>query len=139
MKDVNFDPNQEAYLKYATKEEAEEIVDCMKDIIKHYGFATVADLRDLVGEDDGGYELSKYGWTDIGDPEICTVHGEEEKPWRIVFPPVVNINDTDLIVIPSDVVTRETIMQIEDMLIDSKLIWQISYDPAKGSFHIDIR
>ena len=38
-------------------------ISSMQDIIKEYGFATVADLYDLVGV-TGKYADNKYGWTD---------------------------------------------------------------------------
>lgn len=44
--------------------EAEEVLNQMDELIDTYGFASVADLYDLVGI-TGNYTDNKYGWTDI--------------------------------------------------------------------------
>lgn len=44
--------------------EAEEVMDCLGDIIYKYGQATVADLYDLVGI-TAKHTDYKYGWTDL--------------------------------------------------------------------------
>lgn len=46
-----------------TKLEAEEVIFHLSDLINYYGFASVADLYDLVGITPE-YTYNKYGWSD---------------------------------------------------------------------------
>lgn len=57
---------------FATRRDTEEILNYMGDLIDEYGFATVADLYDLIGA-SGNYTDNKYGWTDISNAEIVRV------------------------------------------------------------------
>ena len=57
---------------FATRRDAEEILNYMGDLIDEYGFVTVADFYDLVGV-SGNYTDNKYGWTDISNAEIVRV------------------------------------------------------------------
>lgn len=57
---------------FATRRDAEEILNCMGDLIDEYGFVTVDDLYDLVGV-SGNYTDNKYGWTNISNAEIVQV------------------------------------------------------------------
>lgn len=55
---------------YSNRVEAETVLNSMKDIIKQYGFVSIADLYDesgLVGKD---YTFNKYGWTNLDDAMI---------------------------------------------------------------------
>lgn len=52
--------------------EAEAVLNQMDDIIETYGFVTVADLYDLVGE-AANYTDQKYGWTNIRNAEPVRV------------------------------------------------------------------
>ena len=57
---------------FATRRDAEEILNYMGDLIDEYRFVTVADLYDLIGV-SGNYTDNKYGWTDISNAEIVRV------------------------------------------------------------------
>ena len=55
---------------YENKVAAENALNEMKDIVKQYGFVSIADLYDasgLVGKD---YTFNKYGWTNLDDAMI---------------------------------------------------------------------
>ena len=51
---------------FASKEDADKVLDCLNDLIEAYGMASVADLCELV---DAPYEYSanKYGWKNLHD------------------------------------------------------------------------
>lgn len=57
-----------------TRLEAEEVLDCMTDLIGKYDVATVADLYDLV-DITGSFTDSKYGWTDLRGSSVSTIRG----------------------------------------------------------------
>ena len=46
------------------RDEAEDVLSRMDELISTYGMASVADLYELVGV-TGNYTDNKYGWTDI--------------------------------------------------------------------------
>lgn len=55
---------------YENRVAAENTLNAMKDIVKQYGFVSIADLYDesgLVGKD---YTFNKYGWTNLDDAMI---------------------------------------------------------------------
>lgn len=49
---------------FDTKENAEKILNAMRDILTEYGFVTVADLYDLVGFKTH-YKQNYYGWISL--------------------------------------------------------------------------
>ena len=70
--------------------EADAVLSRMQDIINTYGFASVADLYDLVGI-TGEYTDNKYGWTNIDN--AITIHTLNDKcklymskPIRLSYP-----------------------------------------------------
>ena len=56
--------------------EAEEVLTRMDELIETYGFASVADLYDLVGI-TGSYTDNKYGWTNLRSAESVRVRSGE--------------------------------------------------------------
>ena len=52
-----------------TREEANEVLDRMSEIIETYGIVSVLDMYDLVGI-TGNYTDNNYGWTNIRNAEI---------------------------------------------------------------------
>lgn len=52
---------------------AEECLLKLKQIVKNYGYATVADLKDLC-EKTSTYTDTTYGWTDLSDARVFGIH-----------------------------------------------------------------
>jgi len=70
-----------------------------------------------------------YGYMDVPHFCDCDPVGEKcTKCWNREIP------GTE----PSKDVKDDVIIEIESLLMNSDLKWQISYDPASGSYHIDI-
>ena len=57
-----------------TREEAEEVLERMDELIEAYGVVSVADVYDLIGI-SCNYTDNKYGWTNIRNAEPIHVHG----------------------------------------------------------------
>ncbi|MBO5887524.1 MAG: hypothetical protein J6Q60_05840 [Bacteroidaceae bacterium] len=56
-----------------TRQEAEEVIRRMDEIIEVYGMVSVADLYDLCGITDHNYMNAKYGWMNIRTAEAVRV------------------------------------------------------------------
>ncbi len=56
-----------------TRQEAEEVIRRMDEIIETYQTVSVADLYDLCGITDHNYMNSKYGWMNIRTAEVIRV------------------------------------------------------------------
>jgi hypothetical protein len=52
---------------------ANEVINCLVDLIQDYGQATVSDLYDLVGI-TGNFTDNKYGWTDLRSATATRIH-----------------------------------------------------------------
>ena len=52
--------------------EAEEVLDRLNDLIGTYGQASMADLKDLIGE-TSSFTDNKYGWTDLRNASVSRV------------------------------------------------------------------
>lgn len=52
------------------REDANEVLDRMDEIVEQYGVVTVADLFDLVGMTGNGYTDQNYGWTSTRSAEV---------------------------------------------------------------------
>lgn len=55
-----------------SRPEAEEVLSQMDDIIRSYGWVTVADLYDLLGE-SCNFTDQKYGWTNLRNANVVRV------------------------------------------------------------------
>lgn len=55
-----------------TRQEAENVLSSMDDIIETYGIVSVADFNDLVGI-SGYYTDNKYGWKNLRNAEVIRV------------------------------------------------------------------
>jgi hypothetical protein len=58
----------------ATRGEAEEVLDRLRDLISQYDVATVADLYDLVGI-SANFQEDKWGWYDLRSAMVRHVRG----------------------------------------------------------------
>ena len=59
------------------REDAEEVLSSMDDIIDQYEVVTVADLFDLAGVSGNGYTDQNYGWTNLSSASVVkTRHNE---------------------------------------------------------------
>lgn len=59
----------------ATPQEANAVIDAMRDCIMQYGFANWATLYDLSGMDSNNWAgTTKYGWTSVNGFMVGTVH-----------------------------------------------------------------
>ena len=56
---------------FDTKEEAEEVLSSLIELIDEFGTTSVADLNNLT-EINGTYKDSLYGWTDLSNIEVRT-------------------------------------------------------------------
>lgn len=52
------------------REDANEVLNRMDEIVEQYGVVTVADLFDLVGMTGNGYTDQNYGWTSTRSAEV---------------------------------------------------------------------
>lgn len=55
---------------YGNRTDAETAVNAMKEIVKRYGFVSIADLYDVSGLCTKDYTFDKYGWTNLDDVMI---------------------------------------------------------------------
>ena len=78
---------------FNTREDAETVVDAMKEIIEQYGYVSVADLYDLAGL-TSTYKDHQYGWTDISDISVFShiIKGRDE--YLICLPKVIERRKT---------------------------------------------
>ena len=73
-------PRDDVYI-LQSREEAEEVLTQLRDILEKYGQVTVADYKELVGV-SGSYIENKRGWTDLSNAQIDqTFNG-----WTVVLP-----------------------------------------------------
>lgn len=62
---------------FDNREDAEEVLNRMDEIVEQYGVVTVADLFDLAGITGNGYTDQNYGWTSTRSASVeRTRHGE---------------------------------------------------------------
>jgi hypothetical protein len=66
------DTNEDVDVVLATREEAEDALSTMNEIVKRYGNARVAEFYKLVGIERGDADV-KRGWTDVRDATITAV------------------------------------------------------------------
>lgn len=58
----------------ASRADAEEVLDRLRDLVSQYDVATVNDLYDLVGL-TGEFTDDKWGWTDLRTASVRVVRG----------------------------------------------------------------
>lgn len=68
---------------YATRGDAEVVIKSMFDLVDTYGRVTVNDLYDLSGISTSNYQTTKYGWTNLGNPEAKSTYNG----WIIAYLP----------------------------------------------------
>ena len=71
----------------SSRGEAEEIFVCLEELISQYGFASVADLYELVDK-TAPYTASNYGWTDISSAGVKPVR----EGYLLCFPKIAPID-----------------------------------------------
>lgn len=54
---------------FETREDAEKVLDAMKDTVKKYGVVSLADMYDIVGKTTT-YVANKYGWKSVDNAEV---------------------------------------------------------------------
>lgn len=57
-------------IEFDTRDDAEEVLDRMDELIEQYGIVTVGDLFDLAGVTGNGYTDQNYGWTSVSSATI---------------------------------------------------------------------
>jgi hypothetical protein len=76
----------ELHIIVRTKDEAEQVLKALGDVIKKYHVASVGDLYSLIGF-TSSYVDEKHGWKDLNNVEIR----EEKDGYFIDLPPVEEI------------------------------------------------
>lgn len=61
-------PRDDVYI-LQSREEAEEVLTALHDILEKYGQVTVVDYKELVGV-SSSYTENKRGWTDLSDARV---------------------------------------------------------------------
>lgn len=72
--------------RFATRAEAESILNAMDDIVAKYGQISVADVSDLRGI-ESSFEEAKIGWKDIRTASVQ----RDEFGYFIVLPPTIEL------------------------------------------------
>ena len=80
----------------ASIQDANAVIDAMRDCIATYGFVTWADLYDLCGMDSQNWQgTTKYGWTSVESTMVSTVHtANGEIAYELRMPKASPIDDT---------------------------------------------
>lgn len=76
-------------------QDANAVIDAMRDTIHTYGFATWSTLYDLCGMDSANWQgTTKYGWTSIESTTISTVHtADGQLAYELRMPKACPIDD----------------------------------------------
>lgn len=94
----DYRPDLACYLGYKSRSQAEDIILSLRTIINTYGFATIGDLKDLMGEPTTADD-DRYGWLNI--PLDTPIHRRDNPvrpeipPFRICFPTPVKLSDVN--------------------------------------------
>lgn len=76
-------------IPFASRPDAEKVLDAMRDILEHYPSVSVADFYDLVNYNYGNnYTCNNYGWTDLSNVAVTWSRGA----WYIALPRAVVIS-----------------------------------------------
>lgn len=59
----------------STRDDAENVLDALDDVIDEYGFASMNDLYDVVGLTGGTFRESKYGWNNLSSAGVRRIRG----------------------------------------------------------------
>lgn len=57
-------------LEFETRDDAENVLEVLRDIVDRYGKVKVADLYDACGVTGNGYTDEDYGWRDLRDARV---------------------------------------------------------------------
>lgn len=88
-----FNPNEALEpIIFDTKQEAEEVLEGIKEILEIYGYVTVADYYDLAGM-SVNFRAHLYGWTDLDD---STLIGHAMGTYQIVLPKPKKLESDDV-------------------------------------------
>lgn len=80
---------------FDTKQEAEEVLEGMKNILETYGYVTVADYFELAGI-PVNYKFHLYGWTDLDDARLFTSISHAIGAYSIVLPAHKRLENEDV-------------------------------------------
>lgn len=61
---------------FATRGEAEDVLEMMLEAIDKFGVVTVMDLYDMLGEENTSFSDDRYGWIDLRRAEIRPYRGD---------------------------------------------------------------
>lgn len=77
-------------------QDANAVVDAMRNVIREYGFATWSTLYDLCGMDSANWQgTTKYGWTSIESTTISRVQtADGQMAYELRMPKASPIDDT---------------------------------------------
>lgn len=78
------DTKADAFI-FESRNEAERVLNAMKELIEQYGIVTVSDVHDLCNT-DSVYTDSKYGWTNLGEAEVIRVRAGYKLSLPIALP-----------------------------------------------------
>lgn len=53
-----------------SKKDVEEVINCIKDLIYKYGYASIGDLYEVTDNSANQKEICDYGWTDISSARV---------------------------------------------------------------------
>lgn len=69
----------------SSKDEAEEVLDRMDDLIERYGIASVGDFKSLIGE-RSEHTDEKFGWTSFKSADIMRIRDGRDEGYLIRVP-----------------------------------------------------
>lgn len=62
---------------FNSREDAENVLNEMKNVINSYGVVTVEDFYDLSEVDSSNYTDRKYGWTNLDKCKVVSIKGKD--------------------------------------------------------------
>lgn len=75
---------------YDSRDEAEDILENLQNIVNKYGYVTLDDYYNLIGE-ISDYSDAQYGWRNLNFILIKKVRTQKGPKWVIRFPEVTRI------------------------------------------------
>lgn len=78
-------------VRFRSQSDAEDVLDALRDFIKAYGRASIADLMSLAGCYDINYRSDFYGWTDLEAATISIQYDSYGRPWSIKLPQPIKL------------------------------------------------
>ena len=79
-------------LVFETKEDAQNVLDSMLELIDQYEEVSINDLYDLVNR-SGNFTDNKYGWTNLSSAKIVRTRVDGAIGWVLDLPPAIYLNE----------------------------------------------